>query len=194
MIGFRFFLRLAFLILGSLLAGALFQQMHPAGILHRTSKIPRLQAATISATPQTHELLSAVWIENSSLPAAQPQTAIATLGSPDVPEVTWSQALEWVAKKQASLIDVRTKSSYDTGHVPNAVSFPIENFVKNTAPLLSLHPDPETKLIFYCSNIRCPQAMEAGRLMRTRHQRKEVYFIPGGYFQWRAENNGPDAP
>jgi hypothetical protein len=87
-------------------------------------------------------------LANTTSPAVSTAQALNTgaLPYPDVPRISLADAQNELAKGQAVLIDVRSKSSYDSEHAAGAISMPEEEV---NARLNELPRDKD--LILYCT-------------------------------------------
>ena len=87
-----------------------------------------------------------------------------------------------VEKKGEIILDVRNKDSYDEGHVPSALSFPLFEFDDVIEKLLELTV-PVSPIVVYCSSIECSDSHTfAQRLNDMGFSNVKVYA--GGYREW----------
>ena len=86
-----------------------------------------------------------------------------------------------------TVIDVRPKEEYDSGHIPGAVSIPIEQLKRG-----SVSPPKGREVIAYCRGRYCVYAVEAVSLLRKRghRARRLVDGIPGWRRDVRTESRG----
>ncbi len=87
---------------------------------------------------------------------------------------------------QAVLLDVRPSLEYEHGHLPGAVSVPIDEL---EGRLDSLSRD--RLIVTYCRGEYCLFADEAAALLRERGFR--VARLEGGWSEWRAEGRAREA-
>ncbi len=87
-----------------------------------------------------------------------------------------------VEKKDNIILDVRNKDSYDEGHIPGALSFPLHEFDNVIEKLLEL-TTPVSSLVVYCSSIECSDSHTfAQQLNDMGFSNFKVYA--GGYREW----------
>lgn len=56
------------------------------------------------------------------------------------------------------ILDARSQSEYDEGHIPTAMSLSVKDF-ENSFPLIAPMLMPETPLVVYCSGALCDDAL-----------------------------------
>jgi rhodanese-related sulfurtransferase/DNA-binding transcriptional ArsR family regulator len=103
--------------------------------------------------------------------------ASAYLG-PGTEQVTRAELLERVQTGQVTVIDVRPREEYAAGHIPAAVSLPLDELADHLAEL----PD-EHDIVAYCRGAYCVLAHEAVRLL-TDHGRSAMR-LADGMLEWR---------
>ncbi|MEX2246725.1 MAG: ArsR family transcriptional regulator [Dehalococcoidia bacterium] len=96
-------------------------------------------------------------------------------------EEVWRRDLEaLVAADRITLIDVRPRIEYEAGHVPGALSVPLDELPSRLSAL------PKGKrIVAYCRGEYCQMADEAVALLRQRGF--EAALLDGGWPEWRAE-------
>ena len=94
------------------------------------------------------------------------------------------QLLEMIENKEDMVIvDVLSADSYAEGHLPDAVSLPLEELEKKAPDLL---PDKSKMVVTYCANFMCGASSSAARkLMEMGYE--GVLDYKGGKKDW-AEN------
>lgn len=85
---------------------------------------------------------------------------------------------EWLKKGNVQVVDVRSFQEYETGHIPEAVSFPIDELEEY---LTELPKDKE--IIVYCRGPYCVYAAQAVELLRA--QGFAAIRFEGGVQDWR---------
>ena len=94
--------------------------------------------------------------------------------------VSRDQLMELIAEGQAFLIDVRPALEYESGHLPGAISIPVDEL---PARLDELPRD--RRIIAYCRGAYCLFADEAVAMLRE--SRFEAERLDGGWPEWHAE-------
>ena len=65
--------------------------------------------------------------------------------------ITHDEAVEMMAYQNVIILDVRTLDEFNTGHIPNAVSLPVDEIVDAVTLMI---PDKEQIILIYCRNGR----------------------------------------
>lgn len=102
----------------------------------------------------------------------------AYLGPDDTAQLTRSELLERVADGTAAVLDVRPLEEYLAGHIPGALSIPLEELEARLGEL----PD-STEIIAYCRGINCVLSREATRVLTARGRRS--LRLADGMLEWR---------
>lgn len=109
---------------------------------------------------------------------AEVQTARAAYLGPDTDQVSREQLLRRVDSGQATVIDVRPAEEYAAGHIPGAVSIPVEELADRLAEL-----PPDQEIVAYCRGAYCVLAHDAVRLL-TAHGHP-ARRLADGMLEWR---------
>lgn len=96
----------------------------------------------------------------------------------DEQEVTRDELLAEVTSGTVTVLDVRPVEEYAAGHIPGAVSVPLEDLPRR---LQELPPDQE--VVAYCRGAYCVLAYEAVDLLRTEGRRARR--LKDGMLEWR---------
>jgi rhodanese-related sulfurtransferase/DNA-binding transcriptional ArsR family regulator len=122
-------------------------------------------------------LLAAVRVVASShLPDVQ-AAAAAYLG-PETEEVSRAELLERIGSGRVTVVDVRPPEEYAAGHIPAAISIPLDELAERLAELPN-----DQDVVAYCRGAYCVLAHEAVRLL-TDHGRSAVR-LTDGMLEWR---------
>ncbi len=113
------------------------------------------------------------------LPDAQAASA-AYLGDTDTEPVTREELLRRAQAGEILVLDVRPAGEYDTGHIPGAISVPLNDLPVRLAAL-----PPGTEIVAYCRGAYCVLARDAARVLRdngitARH-------LGDGMLEWRLD-------
>ena len=122
-------------------------------------------------------LLAAVRVVASShLPDVE-AAATAYLG-PETEEVSRAELLERIGSGRVTVVDVRPPEEYAAGHIPAAISIPLDELAERLAELPN-----DQDVVAYCRGAYCVLAHEAVRLL-TDHGRSAVR-LTDGMLEWR---------
>lgn len=86
------------------------------------------------------------------------------------------------------IFDARPNAEYGAGHLPGALSLPVDDFdalYPQFAPLLG----PSTPLLVYCSGEECDESLLLGRQLHAQGH-TNILLFPGGYGAWTAAEGG----
>jgi rhodanese-related sulfurtransferase len=82
-------------------------------------------------------------------------------------------------KKKGVIVDSRASHQYRAGHIPRAISLPIDEKMDGKLP-----KDRNTLVVFYCGGASCPLSTTAAeRAVEMGYQQVAVY--KGGWTGWR---------
>jgi rhodanese-related sulfurtransferase len=83
---------------------------------------------------------------------------------------------------EAAFVDLRKENVWNGGRIPGAIWLDFKNgFSQET---LAGAVDPDEKLVFYCSGIRCPRSAKAAtKAVAWGYQ--HVYYFRDGYPAWK---------
>jgi rhodanese-related sulfurtransferase/DNA-binding transcriptional ArsR family regulator len=109
---------------------------------------------------------------------AEVATARAAYLGPDTDQVDREELLRRVDSGQATVIDVRPAEEYAAGHIPGAVSIPVEELADRLAEL-----PLDQEIVAYCRGAYCVLAHDAVRLL-TAHGRS-ARCLADGMLEWR---------
>lgn len=87
------------------------------------------------------------------------------------------QAVDAAGRGQIVLIDVRPAEEYAAGHLPNAVSMPLDELEARMGELAQ-----DAVLVAYCRGPYCFQALEAKKIFEAHGRSLRV--IPAGVMEW----------
>jgi rhodanese-related sulfurtransferase/DNA-binding transcriptional ArsR family regulator len=113
--------------------------------------------------------------------AHSPQVAAARdtyLGPPDTEHLSRDELLRRVHSGQVVVLDVRPAAEYAAGHIPGAVSIPVDQLDQRVAELPA-----DTDIVAYCRGAYCVFAHDAVRLL-TAHGRRAARLVDG-MLEWR---------
>jgi rhodanese-related sulfurtransferase len=93
-------------------------------------------------------------------------------------EVTREELLDRVRAGHATVIDVRPVEEYAAGHIPGAVSIPLEELPERLAELPA-----DQEIVAYCRGAYCVLAHDAVRLLTA--QGRAARRLADGMLEWR---------
>lgn len=102
----------------------------------------------------------------------------AYLGTDEAEEVDREELLARAQGSEVVVLDVRPAEEYAAGHIPGAISIPVEELAERIAEL----PD-DIEVVAYCRGAYCVLAYDAVRLLH-RHGRKALR-LTDGMLEWR---------
>jgi rhodanese-related sulfurtransferase len=105
----------------------------------------------------------------------------AYLGADDVDEVTRDELLQRLEAGDVTLIDVRPREEYAAGHIPGALSLPLDELADRLASLPA-----DTTIVAYCRGSYCVLAREAVRALAA--SGLQATRLRDGMLEWRLAN------
>jgi rhodanese-related sulfurtransferase len=105
------------------------------------------------------------------------------LGSHQPLEFRLNEAYEHYQNRSALFIDARTSAEYNEGHIPQAVSIPLEAFDYQT-PILADFPMNQM-MITYCEGESCSESIDLA-VHLNEIGFSDVHIFIGGWEQWQA--------
>lgn len=99
-------------------------------------------------------------------------------GKRNLKSITMDDLLHKFKKEKVFLIDVRPADEYNAGHIPNAVSIPIDQLKKRVKEL----PGNKT-IIAYCRGPLCIMALEATKILCKK--KFLAIHLKDGYVEWK---------
>ncbi|RBM18635.1 ArsR family transcriptional regulator [Prauserella sp. PE36] len=121
-----------------------------------------------------YALVQAVAVEH----LADVEAARATYLGPETEEVTREELLRRVRSGGATVIDVRPREEYAAGHIPGAVSIPLEDLAERLAEL-----PLDQEIVAYCRGAYCVFAHDAVRLLIAAG--RPARRLADGMLEWR---------
>lgn len=103
---------------------------------------------------------------------------VAYLGSDDAEQVTREELLIRVQAGEVTVVDVRPVAEYVAGHIPGAVSVPLDELADRLADLPA-----DGQIVAYCRGAYCVMAHEAVRELTARGRR--AARLADGMLEWR---------
>ncbi|QLY28141.1 ArsR/SmtB family transcription factor [Nocardia huaxiensis] len=108
------------------------------------------------------------------------------LGSGDGREMTREDLLARAAADEVLVLDVRPAPEFAAGHIPGAVSIPVEELAERIDELPA-----DTEIVVYCRGEYCVLAYDAVRLLTERGRR--AIRLHDGMLEWRLADLPVDA-
>jgi rhodanese-related sulfurtransferase len=102
----------------------------------------------------------------------------AYLGEDDITEVTRDELLRRLQAGDVTVIDVRPAEEYAAGHIPGAVSIPVDELADRLAELPS-----NATIVAYCRGSYCVMAHEAIRILSG--VGRSALRLSDGMLEWR---------
>ncbi len=106
---------------------------------------------------------------------------LAYLGGDGGQPVTRDQLQQLAKTSTITVLDVRPAEEYAAGHIPGAVSIPLDELADRLAEI----PDDD-QIVAYCRGTYCVLAHDAVRLLTTRG--RTANRLADGMLEWRLAN------
>lgn len=181
----KLWLQTACVFAGAVAVGLVYNSASPLGLRNEAPVSTDKPADEV--IPQEgyfNETLS-LKLETSAAPAPQVRpTALAPgAAAATIPSLTWPQVQALMKTKKIVLVDARTKSAYDLGHIPGAVLLPGDAPVPEMQAFTARYPK-DTALVLYCGSTTCRASERLARLLVGAHGFTDVSEMPGGYAEY----------
>jgi rhodanese-related sulfurtransferase/DNA-binding transcriptional ArsR family regulator len=95
-------------------------------------------------------------------------------------QVGHKDLLERARRKEVVVLDVRPHIEYDAGHIPDALSIPLEELENRLGEIPS-----DREVVAYCRGPYCVMALAAVEMLRKRGY--QARRLEDGFPEWRAE-------
>lgn len=116
-------------------------------------------------------------VAQSHLPDVE-AARVAYLGEDGGQPVTRDQLQQLAKTTKVTVLDVRPREEYDAGHLPGAVSIPLDELADRLAELPN-----EGQIVAYCRGAYCVLAHDAIRLLNLHGRRAQR--LADGMLEWR---------
>jgi rhodanese-related sulfurtransferase len=100
------------------------------------------------------------------------------LGDDDITEMTRDELLHRLEAGDVTVIDVRPPEEYAAGHIPGAISIPVDDLADRLAELPS-----DATIVAYCRGSYCVMAHEAIRILTAKGL--SALRLTDGMLEWR---------
>ncbi len=109
-------------------------------------------------------------------------SAESNTGGTATQQVDFPEVYQLWKRKKAIFVDARSVSAFQQGHIPGAVSVPVNNVEGGLSVLPTEH---NARLVTYCGSIECPNAYQLMQAL-LRYGYRNVQFFPRGIRGWQA--------
>lgn len=118
-----------------------------------------------------------------------PKKVIARSGSQAGPisEIDLTTALRLRKTPGVLFVDARSRAEFETGHIPGAINIPAKDF-EGVEPGLKVSLEKAAKVVTYCSDAGCDEALEVAEMLHDLLNRPILLFA-GGMREY--EGRGP---
>jgi rhodanese-related sulfurtransferase len=103
---------------------------------------------------------------------------VAYLGADGGHPVTRDQLQRLMRRRKVTVLDVRPREEFAAGHIPGAVSIPLDELADRLAEIAN-----DNQVVAYCRGPYCVLAHDAVRLLQ-RHRRR-AQRLADGMIEWR---------
>lgn len=130
----------------------------------------------LAGTEVAHLLVLTRQVASSRLPDVA-AAASAYLG-PGTEQVSRAELVERIRRGDVTVIDVRPREEYAAGHIPEALSIPLDELAEHLAELPGDHD-----IVAYCRGAYCVLAHEAVRMLASHGH--AATRLADGMLEWR---------
>ena len=184
------------ILIAALLVGFAYNQLSPLGIRAAQSgaeaqapKPSEPPITRVEGSPYGNQTVAVAWIDSESAPSSGP---IVSSNAP-LPQVSWPEVKPAVERGAITLVDARMPFQFQAGHIPGAVSLPI-NSTEADLDAFAASVSRARPIVVYCSNAECPMADRLGQMLVGRFAYRNVRVLQGGFVAFRqAEARAPSS-
>ncbi|MBU1194635.1 MAG: rhodanese-like domain-containing protein [Proteobacteria bacterium] len=97
------------------------------------------------------------------------------------------QVADMIRGKNCLIIDVRARDLFEQGHIPTALSFPINEFDENL-PGMTARINQHDPVLLYCSSVYCTDSHTFADYLKSMGY-KDIKIFSGGFAQWQEEGH-----
>lgn len=115
------------------------------------------------------------------------EAARAAYLGPDTDQVTREELLQRAATRDVVVLDVRPEEEYAAGHIPGAVSVPLDQLPQRLADLPA-----DQEIVAYCRGTYCVLAHDAVRLLTA--EGRQARRLQDGMLEWQLAHLPVDTP
>lgn len=102
---------------------------------------------------------------------------------PELVFISLPEAEEAWSRQEAVFIDSRSQELFDRGHIPGAISVPLEDLKTGREDLLALIPEVPG-IVIYCEGGSCQDSTDLARILEWRGFKNLKVFL-GGWAEWQ---------
>lgn len=177
----------AFILIAAVCLGFAYNAASPLGVRWPARAVPPAgNHAMPAAAPDPslqNETLAAIIFEDDP-------GAVRTAVAQKLPaSMAWAEVKPLLAKGEIVLVDARDTLAYEEGHIPGAVSLPMDSISEKIVGFMASVPKNKP-IVIYCASIRCRLAHEEALLLGRQFGYAEVCEMPCGYAEWMVMEPG----
>ena len=106
--------------------------------------------------------------------------------------LAWSQVKPLLARGDIVLVDARDRAAFQAGHIPGAVSLPLNSAPQALGEFAARFP-VTTPLVIYCASSECPVSSDLARVLKD-FDFLDVREMPGGFIEWLSAETPSQLP
>jgi rhodanese-related sulfurtransferase len=100
--------------------------------------------------------------------------------------VAWRQVAPLLKTGALALVDADTAAQFEAGHIPGAISLPLQDLPGRIGSFRAGVPAGRT-IVVYCADPSCPAAHAEAVALAGTYGYSDVREMPGGYAEWLLE-------
>ena len=189
---FRLLREMSAILLTAVALGVAYNSASPLGVrAPGASGSHEEESASLSAMPETENdpAIHNETIQALIVPSAESEVQSTLKSLP--PAMTWREVKPLLAGGRVVVVDGRDEQAYALGHIPGAVSLPMDQLKEQISSFTARYPK-DTPLVIYCASVRCQTANTQARALAEQHGYSNVCEMPGGFAEWRVSEPQAD--
>lgn len=154
----------------------IFSRLEGAGVLLHMAMLLSV-AFALAAVANLWSPVGIAWREawSASIDSQAEQLGINTVVGPQVRRIV--DAGSYV------VLDARSATDYEAGHLPGALSWPASDIEGKTELILPVLRADQPVLV-YCSGRACDESLQLAKFLKSQGL-QQVSLFAGGYFEWK---------
>ena len=171
----------AAIFVAALILGVAYNTTSPLGV-----RAEGIAAPVIAPAPPP---LADPALHNETLTAAIIGTSLPPETSKLIAAMAWAEVKPLLASGEIILVDGRDAVAFEAGHIPGAVSLPLDALKEKIAEFSQQYPKTKP-VVTYCGSVGCPIAHLMAAALGGEYGYADVREMPGGYVEWRTAEAG----
>lgn len=183
----KLWLQAACIFASAVALGLVYNSASPLGVRPNALQVTATAPAkpVVPRTGYFNETLFMTLESSPGVPTQRGTTPTPAAGAPQatIPALTWLQVKPLLEAGKIVLVDSRPKSAFDLGHIPGAVSLPLDAPLTELQAFAAKHPK-DAALVVYCNSTTCRSSQQLAQQLISLGKFRNVSEMPGGFAEY----------